>query len=1195
MAWIACWLALTLVAPTQQRAAAQAPAAGKKNSELTPEQAAKLKQRDALSVRAQRLRGEGKLPEAIEVANQIMAIERDLFGAEHAEIAGTHGWIAEIHETAEEFAAAEKSRQAALDLLTKLHGVRDWRVTDARLALQHTRLLAGFDNTERKKLGRAAALDQRVSILRSAGKSQEALTLAQEALEIRKKVLGEEHPHYASSLNSLAGIYMAMGDYTRSEPLYRQALEIMKKVLGEEHPGSANSANNLAEIYVSMGDYARAKPLHRQALEIKKRVLGEEHPDYAGSLSNLAALHELMGEYANAEPLYRQALAIRKKVLGEEHPDFAGSLNNLAGLYLSMADYTRAEPLLRQALEILKKAFGKEHPDYSVTLNNLAYLHRAMGNYARAEPLLLQTLEIRRNALGEGHPDYAQSLNNLAALYESMADYARAEALYRQAMEIWKKVLGEAHPDYATCVNNLAALYDSMGDYARAEPLYVQALEVRKKMLGEEHPNYASSLNNLAELYRSMKEYTRAKPLYHKALAIRKKVLGEKHPDYATSLNNLALLNNSMGDFAAAEPLYRQALGIRKNVLGEVHPRYAGSLKNLGVLYSSTGDHMNSLARLRNGAAAYEAARLRIAPQSLDRAAFGVDQSPYRMLAAVEAGHGDPIDAWRALEADMARCVLDETASRAGQKLTANEEQQREELIATLEKLHPRILRLVTQTDPNNDAQAELAELLKQRSAVESQLAQLAATLSKRQVADLKELQASLPAKAAFVTWVDDWTIEGSVQEHWGCVVRADRPPAWVRLPGTGTNKTWTDSDRVVAERFREALAQAAAMEKIEELSRQLAAQRIEPLLPHLDGVNRLFVAGVNVMAGVPVEALTDRFAISYTPSGTQLARLSARPRPSGQATLLALGDPVFNRPGDGIEKPISSRLPTSGLSNNQVVAEGNAAIAPRRENDLLLARVMRGKIWKELPGTRFELAGLAKVFAKDKVKLLADSNASEQQLAAMRDSGELASFHYLHFATHGQVNQASAFESALILAQDHLSTADDVAAGVAFYDGRLTANEILQHWKLNAELVTLSSCESGLGRDGGGEGFLGFAQALLLAGSRSVCLSLWEVDDTATALLMDRFYQNLLGKRAGLQSPLPKAESLAEAKRWLRTLTVAEATELAANLSHGVARGAGHKTTVVNLSAPIAADSNARPYAHPYYWAAFVLIGDAE
>jgi CHAT domain-containing protein len=83
-----------------------------------------------------------------------------------------------------------------------------------------------------------------------------------------------------------------------------------------------------------------------------------------------------------------------------------------------------------------------------------------------------------------------------------------------------------------------------------------------------------------------------------------------------------------------------------------------------------------------------------------------------------------------------------------------------------------------------------------------------------------------------------------------------------------------------------------------------------------------------------------------------------------------------------------------------------------------------------------------------------------------------------------------------------------------------------------------LSACQTALGKYERGEGFVGFTQALLLSGARSVCVSLWKVDDTITALLMRRFYANLLGQREGLTKRLGKAEALAEAKRWLRDLT---------------------------------------------------------
>jgi tetratricopeptide (TPR) repeat protein len=137
-----------------------------------------------------------------------------------------------------------------------------------------------------------------------------------------------------------------------------QALQIRKKALGPEHPDTASSLNNLANLCRQMGDYARAEPLFEQALQIRKKALGPEHSDTAQSINNLAALYYQMGAYEKAEPLYHQALQIRKKALGPEHPDTASSLNNLASLYREMGDYSRAEPLYRQALDIEQKALG---------------------------------------------------------------------------------------------------------------------------------------------------------------------------------------------------------------------------------------------------------------------------------------------------------------------------------------------------------------------------------------------------------------------------------------------------------------------------------------------------------------------------------------------------------------------------------------------------------------------------------------------------------------------------------------------------------------------------------------------------------------------------------------------------------------------------------------------------------------------
>jgi CHAT domain-containing protein len=251
------------------------------------------------------------------------------------------------------------------------------------------------------------------------------------------------------------------------------------------------------------------------------------------------------------------------------------------------------------------------------------------------------------------------------------------------------------------------------------------------------------------------------------------------------------------------------------------------------------------------------------------------------------------------------------------------------------------------------------------------------------------------------------------------------------------------------------------------------------------------------------------------------------------------------------------------------------------------------------LPGTRYEVESLAQLFKADgrPARILLGADAGEPALDRLA-AGELGRAGFIHLATHGVIDEDVPARSAVILTQAGLpDQLEQALSNKPVFDGRLTVREIQRSWDLKAELVTLSACETALGRAAGGEGFVGFTQALLISGARGVCLSLWKVDDTATALLMQRFYADLLGRRPGLSRPLPKAEALAEAKAWLRGLRREEVTALAARLSGGEARAAGaerRKTAAPASSGPAGAGDD-RPFAHPYYWAAFVLVGDPD
>jgi tetratricopeptide (TPR) repeat protein len=475
-------------------------------------------------------------------------------------------------------------------------------------------------------------LYEQTSRLYQEGRYQQALSVAQQACDLTKKEVGAQHPDFAVSLNTLAGVYQAMGDHAAALPLYRQALEVRRAALGERHPDYARSLTQLEALYrergddaaaeplrrqvlavrrcaadlnyqaglhLERGDNAGAEPLLRQALELYRAILGENHPDYVRSLSNLAELYRERGDHAAAEPLLRQALEVERAVLGENHPLYATRLISLGELYRDKGDFAKAEPLLRQALEIRRAARAESRLDYASSLNSLALLYRDRSDFERAEALLQEALEVKRDAMGESHSVYASGLEELARLYQQTGDFGKAEALRRRALEIKRAALSERHPDYASSLHQLAVLYDLKGDYVQAGALLRQALEVYRATLGERHPDYASILMELAVLHQQMGDYAQAEPLLRQALEVYRATLGERHPNFAVILQNLAVLYSKMGDYARPRLLYRQALEITRSALGERHPDCARGLHNLAISYMETDDHAQAESLLR--------------------------------------------------------------------------------------------------------------------------------------------------------------------------------------------------------------------------------------------------------------------------------------------------------------------------------------------------------------------------------------------------------------------------------------------------------------------------------------------------------------------------------------------------------------------------------------------------------------------
>jgi CHAT domain-containing protein/Tfp pilus assembly protein PilF len=361
---------------------------------LTPEQVKLLRQRNALWNAGLQAWKAGKQGEAIAALEKVLRIERDTLGPWHRDTETTADRLGDWHRARGKWEQEANYRCVVIEARRMLYGKGHYRTVDARLELAEALAQAKRTPAQRAALDLARGLNGQVVALYRKGQAAKAISLARQALSIRKDVLGERHPHYANSLNILAFLYENMGDHKAALSLHQKAMAICKKVLGKKHPDYASSLNNLAALYWSLGDHKQALPLFKQALAIQKEALGEKHRHYATSLNNLALLYENMGDHKQALPLFKQALEINKEALSEKHPLYANSLNNLAALHRSMGDHKAALPLFKQALAITRDVLGEKHPLYANNLNNLALLYQDMGDHKAALPLAEEAVEL---------------------------------------------------------------------------------------------------------------------------------------------------------------------------------------------------------------------------------------------------------------------------------------------------------------------------------------------------------------------------------------------------------------------------------------------------------------------------------------------------------------------------------------------------------------------------------------------------------------------------------------------------------------------------------------------------------------------------------------------------------------------------------------------------------------------------------
>jgi len=438
------------------------------------------------------------------------------------------------------------------------------------------------------------------------GSNAEATAKAREALAVREKALGPNHPLTAESLQTLADCLREGTEYAEARPLYERALAIREKELGPEHATTAWNLHEFGVLLRNTGDYAAARPMLERGLAIREKVFGPDHNNVAISLQELGFLFYLNGDYAGARPLLERALAIREKVYPPTHLALGLTTLYLGRLERDTGNYAAARPLLERSLAIREQGLGRSHPAVATSAAHLGLLFMHRADYAAARPLLERALAIREHVHGADHLDVAFGLNDLGTLQLRTGDYAGAQARFERALKIQETRLGPDHLAVAATLLNLAASHRSVGDFAGARPLVERALKIREQVQGAAHPGVAGALHALGFLHFVSGDYPAARTLYERALAIREAAQGPGHRDVAPLLTDYGILLSTTGDLTGARRAEERAVRVSEQALGPDNIALAGTLNTLGALQRQMGDFAGARASIERSLAIRE-------------------------------------------------------------------------------------------------------------------------------------------------------------------------------------------------------------------------------------------------------------------------------------------------------------------------------------------------------------------------------------------------------------------------------------------------------------------------------------------------------------------------------------------------------------------------------------------------------------
>lgn len=991
---------------------------------------------------------------------------------------------------------------------------------------------------------------------------------------------------YADAAESYATSLFYQGKYDASEQTLLAALDTCDKYYGEINHSSGELASSLSAVYIAFGDCEKAYPLAQRSLKIIKELVPGDSKELGNAYTNLAGCAEVIEGYPEVRDYFARALEIFINVFGEEHEKVALGYSNLGWACGKLGDSERQMDYYRKSLDIRSRIHGEDHPRLIVSLINLSSGYFRLGNYKEMLRYSRRAIDIIEAQGEDHHPQLSSAYLSLANYYSQIGDYSTAISYYHKIMALDKANLGPEHPYHVTTYGNLGSCYIELNDLGQARNYYQMALSMAREKIGNKSMEVVECLEFLGKLFTLQGEYPKAIGILDETFSLLTEITDSDHPKSVKILLKKAEIYGEMGQYQKQLAAYLQALQISAR-----HPRRFFNIR--AELFLEMGNYYRDQGRA-------------------DSAYYCYAQT-YEMLNYAEDKEGNPVISriimpeilLKALiaEAELKRkeavsgerdwsevlkiyttgaAIFDSTR----QTYVSRESKQflSSRAISVYEGGIEAAMNLYHQTGDKKYINCALKFAEKGKATL---LYQNLQELNARSYASIPEstleFERDLGSKLAFFqksilgeeekgaekdqTKIDFWysrifdirkqkdSLISRLEEDYPAyyqlkynpgVADLDQIQAYVKENDSGAILEYFEGDRNIYLFFIDAeSAEMLAVPNENTIQARISNLRDAICYPFLnkslsreeqdcwDQTYRKEAAFLYELLVKPMEAKTGRMSgkMKIVPDGVL-----------GYLPFDALLTGEVNQAGKYRTYPY--------LLNKYQISYGYSSSLWLREN-----RVKAGKNIKSLlafspgfgegtmvsAGFRDDFTPL--IYSRPEVEhigsllqgdIFLDEDATEGRFKEMAHE-----YRVIHISSHASVDDNHPLYSRIAFsAEDSLE------------DGFLEVAELF-NLHLFADMVVLSACETGIGKLVRGEGITSLARGFSYAGAKSIVTSLWQVNDAATASIMENFYQNL-------SQDAEKDAALRQAK--LAYL------ERADNLT-----------------------------AHPFYWSAFIPVGNME